>query len=275
NARHTNVAFDYIKQADAIIYVTYFNHAVTSADRDFLIQLGRVKESFELDKMFFIVNASDLASNQEELKLVVNYVEKQLSLFGIRHPKIYPVSSKQSLEEKVNNRLLNEQMHVFENDFYTFIEEDLASLTIQAAKWDMERAKLTLNNFISSAKLDEKARENHINQLNKQRNSFKQLVTETDIDVSKERIMERIERQLHFVLERLYIRFHDIFSEHFNPTTITKSGRHAMVELERNRNRLIDAVGYELLQEVRAVTLRIEAYVKELLQSTYQQIQEE
>src|SRR5699024_2335260 len=40
NARHTNVAFDYIKQADAIIYVTYFNHAVTSADRDFLIQLG-------------------------------------------------------------------------------------------------------------------------------------------------------------------------------------------------------------------------------------------
>src|SRR5699024_12187171 len=95
------------------------------------------------------------------------------------------------------------------------------------------------------------------------------------IYVSKERIMERIERQLHFVLERLYIRFHDIFSEHFNPTTITKSGRHAMVELERNRNRLIDAVGYELLQEVRAVTLRIEAYVKELLQSTYQQIQEE
>ena len=60
NARHTNVAFDYIKEADAILYVTYFNHAITSGDRDFLMQLGRVKEAFEMDKMFFIVNASDL-----------------------------------------------------------------------------------------------------------------------------------------------------------------------------------------------------------------------
>src|SRR5690625_7716589 len=50
NARHTNVAFDYIKNADAILYVTYYNHAITSADRDFLLQLGRVKEAFELDR---------------------------------------------------------------------------------------------------------------------------------------------------------------------------------------------------------------------------------
>src|SRR5699024_3392011 len=82
NARHTNVAFDYIKDADAILYVTYYNHAVTSADRDFLIQLGRVKESFELDKMFFIVNAADLAENESELNLVVNYVEEQLLQYG-------------------------------------------------------------------------------------------------------------------------------------------------------------------------------------------------
>src|SRR5699024_6522061 len=84
NARHTNVAFDYIKDADAILYVTYYNHAVTSADRDFLIQLGRVKESFELDKMFFIVNAADLAADAVELKLVLNYVEEQLLQYGIR-----------------------------------------------------------------------------------------------------------------------------------------------------------------------------------------------
>src|SRR5690625_2266821 len=32
NARHTNVAFDYIKYADAILYVTYYNHAL-SRDR--------------------------------------------------------------------------------------------------------------------------------------------------------------------------------------------------------------------------------------------------
>lgn len=56
NARHTNVSFDYIKFADAILYVTYYNHALSRADKDFLMQLGRVKESFELDKMFFLLS---------------------------------------------------------------------------------------------------------------------------------------------------------------------------------------------------------------------------
>ncbi len=275
NARHTNVAFDYIKQADAIIYVTYYNHAITRADRDFLIQLGRVKEAFELDKMFFIVNASDLAESPSELALVLDYVEEQLLQFGIRHPKIFPVSSKASLEEKVNHLPLNQEMNNFESDFYTFIEEDLAALTIQAAIWDINRAKLTLSNFITSANLDQHVKKEHIEQLNSKRETFKHIIKNTNTDVSGQRLTERIERQLHFVLERLYIRFHDMFSEHFNPTTITKSGRQAVSELEHNRNQFIDHVGYELLQEVRAVSLRIEAYIKELLKSTFEQIQEE
>ena len=273
NARHTNVAFDYIKQADAIIYVTYYNHAITSADRDFLMQLGRVKEAFELDKMFFIVNASDLAQTEEELQLVLNYVEDQLLQFGIRNPKIFPVSSKLSLEDKVNNRPLNEEMANFEQDFYQFIEKDLVALTIQSAIWDMNRAKLTLQNFIESANLDQSEKAKYIEYLNSKRTNFKQLIQDTNIEISQQRITERIERQLHYVLERLYIRFHDMFSEHFNPTTITASGRQAMNQLEHHRNQFIDYVGYELLQEVRAVSLRIEAYMKELLKSTYDEIQ--
>src|SRR5690625_3226175 len=71
NARHTNVAFDYIKYADAILYVTYYNHALSRADKDFLLQLGRVKDSFQLDKMFFIINAADLAESDEDLQLVM------------------------------------------------------------------------------------------------------------------------------------------------------------------------------------------------------------
>ncbi|MGM8213692.1 dynamin family protein, partial [Virgibacillus sp. W0430] len=126
NARHTNVAFDYIKQADAILYVTYYNHALSRADKDFLMQLGRVKEAFELDKMFFIINASDLAQNDADLQLVIQYVEEQLLQLGIRFPKIFSVSSKQSLENKLIDEPLNEEMKRFEFEFYQFINEDLA-----------------------------------------------------------------------------------------------------------------------------------------------------
>src|SRR5699024_3597381 len=121
NARHTNVAFDYIKEADAILYVTYFNHAITSADSDFLVQLGRVKEAFELDIMFFIVNAFDLSQSEADLNLLLQYMEDQLLQFGIRHTKIFPVSSKSSLEEKEQNLPLYEEMQAFELSCYPFI----------------------------------------------------------------------------------------------------------------------------------------------------------
>src|SRR5699024_4553116 len=93
--------------------------------------------------------------------------------------------------------------------------------------------------------------------------------------VAEQRILERVERQLHFVLERLYIRFHDMFSEHFNPTTITASGREAIKQLEASRNKFVDYVGYELLQEVRAVSLRVEANIQELVKNTFNEIQVE
>ena len=90
NARHTGVAFEYIKNSDAILFVTYYNHAFSKADREFLIQLGRVKDTFALDKMFFIVNAIDLAQDEEEMNAVLDYVEDQLVTYGIRQPHLYP-----------------------------------------------------------------------------------------------------------------------------------------------------------------------------------------
>lgn len=275
NARHTNVAFDYIKDADAILYVTYYNHAVTSADRDFLIQLGRVKESFELDKMYFIVNAADLAKDEEELNLVVNYVEDTLLQYGIRNPQIYPLSSKLSLEQKENKENLNDQMLKFEERFSHFIEHDLHALTYEAAIWDIKRVQSRLANLIQSARLDEQDKAEEIKSLEESRSKSITIIESKDSNNVIQRGEERIERQLHYVEERLYIRFHDMFQEHFNPTTVTENGRQAQEQLVRNRNRLVDYVGYELLQEVRAVSLRLEAFMNELLKDHYEEISDE
>lgn len=52
HARHTNVSLQYIKQADVILYVNYYNHAFSRADREFLRQLGRLSETITAGKMF-------------------------------------------------------------------------------------------------------------------------------------------------------------------------------------------------------------------------------
>ena len=54
--------------------------------------------------MFFIVNAIDLASNEEEAEAVKTFVGDELQKFGIRNPRVHGISSLQALEAKVDNR---------------------------------------------------------------------------------------------------------------------------------------------------------------------------
>lgn len=264
NARHTNVSFDYIKHADSILYVTYYNHALSRADKDFLQQLGRVKESFELDKMNFIINAADLAANPQEVDLVSNYVQEQLLALDIRNPKIYPLSSKDALDDSLRQRD-NKQMDRFTNDLFNFIEYDLTGVIIQSATHEMNRAKQLLANFIETINLDVQEKEHARINLLKSQEKMETAVHYLTGELYIKQIAQKIEKQLYYVEQRLSIRFHDMFKEMFNPATITETGRKSTLQLENSMRQLLDYVGYELLQEIRAVSLRIEALMRELL----------
>ncbi|XBO85328.1 dynamin family protein [Bacillus licheniformis] len=76
NKRHTELAFQYMKDADALLYLTYYQHAFSKADRSFLRKLGLIKDAFSMDKMFFILNAADLAESPVELQTVEDYVRE-------------------------------------------------------------------------------------------------------------------------------------------------------------------------------------------------------
>src|SRR5699024_4351489 len=111
------------------LFVTYYNHAFSKADREFLIQLGRVKDAFELDKMFFLVNAIDLASTDDEVDLVLQYVHDQLLEYGIRFPRLFGISSKLAIAE---NTRAESNIDSFLQAFEAFLTEDLTGMVIQA-----------------------------------------------------------------------------------------------------------------------------------------------
>lgn len=272
NARHTNVAFNYIKHADALLYVTYFNHAFSRADRDFLKQLGRVKDAFQLDKMFFLINASDLAENKDELKLVIQYVEEQLQAFGIRLPRLYPISSKNSLLEKQRKIPLNEEMANFEAAFYRFIHQDLTALTVQSAIREMKRIHDALEEYIASIQLDESEKQKRIQSLTEKKDKLTETISAFETAIYEKNIRDKVEKQLHYVLERLSIRFHDLFKDSFNPTTVTESGKKAHEQLRKNTEQLLEYVSFELHQEIQAVTLRVEAFLTEQAEHLYQRL---
>ncbi|SDL70214.1 dynamin family protein [Sediminibacillus halophilus] len=265
NSRHSDVAFQYIKQADAILFVTYYNHPFSKADRDFLIQLGRVKDAFSLDKMFFLVNAADLAANQQELQLVTNYVTDQLLSLGIRNPRLFPVSSHLGMREKEGQEKQsgNSGIDEFETAFFQFLKEEMMQLMIHSSVHDIQRTENQLAAYIKSANLDQQEKQQKKQLYQKNRDEMKKVVETLDSELVKKEIDQKLEKQLYYVHERMSIQFTDRFKESFNPATISGDGKEAERDLQHALDTLLKDIGFELAQELRAVSLRMELFMNQ------------
>ncbi|MFC4777629.1 dynamin family protein [Paenibacillus sp. GCM10023252] len=282
NARHTGVAFNYIKNADAVLFVTYYNHAFSQADRQFLMQLGRVKDQFELDKMFFLVNAADLAADQEELAGVLKHVETNLLQHGIRKPRLFPVSSLQGLDAKLandSNSLRLSGIDVFEQSFLSFIQSDLGKLAIDAAEQDLERARAVVAQWIASAAGDAETRMDQRDQLTKAAASIQHKIDQLAQEPPPEQLHQELQELLFYVIQRLQLRFGEFYNLAFNPSVLQDDGRDlrrmlwtAWLELQR-------IVQTELSQELLATSLRMEknliALARQTTQTTAQYMEQE
>ncbi len=290
NARHTGVAFDYIKNADAVLFVTYYNHAFAHADREFLLQMGRVKDTFELDKMFFIVNAADLAASADELQGVLEHVEKNLLACGIRHPRLYPVSSQTALlarmhekgklstsAEKVYRQRTNSGEHDplpapqtalelsgimrFEQDFMRFSLEELTDMAVTAARNEIKRAELTLGEFIEMAQAGEEVRQERRMKAQTAKEQAMELIQSYSTESEKRDLHKEREELVYYVKQRLFFRFNELFNFAFNPSVIKDDGRNLKKALQSSLHDLLRSIAYDLAQELRATSLRLEKFM--------------
>ncbi|MEH7113426.1 dynamin family protein [Neobacillus niacini] len=266
NARHTGVAFDYIKNSDAILFVTYYNHAFSKADREFLIQLGRVKESFQLDKMFFIINAIDLAENEEEKDTVADYVTEQLIKYGIRDPHLYPLSSLLALKEKLEpNTDIQSGMGDFEGDFYHFISNDLTEMAITSAGNELNRVKQLVDKLIQSSKEDQSVKDQRRSELEKQKSMIKSILEEQNPDGLQNRMTQEAEELLYYIKQRVFLRFGDFFKEAFNPATLRDDGRNLKKAVQSALDEFLESLGFDFAQELRATTVRLDVFAGKVL----------
>ncbi|WP_246942017.1 dynamin family protein [Bacillus pinisoli] len=276
NARHTGVAFEYIKNADAILFVTYYNHAFSKADREFLIQLGRVKDAFELDKMFFMINAADLASSLEELEVVKNYVGTQLLSYGIRNPRLFPVSSLLALKEKEGQSIqeltmMNDSgIGYFENEFSHFIQHELTELTISSAQLDLKRVHQVVKEYIEMASIGNDEKEARMNRLQEQQTQILTQLKQAEVDSAKKAIEMELKELLYYVKQRVFLRFTDIFNESFHPSVLSDDHKNIKLALEGCLDELLEFIGFDLLQELRATSVRVEGFLKNQLQFIHQ-----
>ncbi|WP_045524232.1 dynamin family protein [Neobacillus niacini] len=266
NARHTGVAFDYIKNSDAILFVTYYNHAFSKADREFLIQLGRVKESFQLDKMFFIINAIDLAENEEEKDTVTDYVTEQLIKYGIRKPHLYPLSSLLVLKEKLEPKTDTKSgMGNFEGDFYHFISNDLTEMALTSAGNELNRVQELVAKLIQNSKEDQSVKDKKRTEIEEQKAMIKALLEKQTPDGLQKRMTQEGEELLYYIKQRVFLRFGDFFKEAFNPATLRDDGRNLKKALQSSLDELLESLGFDFAQELRATTVRLDSFAGKVL----------
>lgn len=263
HARHTGVTFGYMKNADAICFVTYYNHAFSKADRGLLAQLGRIKDSFALDKMFFIINASDLASDEAELEEVKAHVAQNLRAGGLTSPRIYALSSLLALEGKLGRdqgRYEASRFRGFEDALAQFAGGELPQLSLAAARDSITAVRLRAAEWQELAAMEAGRREAGLQELQERKAAAEQrlklLAAETrpvrDVRREGEELLYHVHQRTGYALGRF-------FQESFHPSLLREEARNLKDiftacgrELERTLQR-------ELEQELWATTLRLEA----------------
>lgn len=262
NARHTDVAFDYIRNADAILFITYYNHAFARADREFLIQLGRVKDAFEMDKMFFIVNAIDLANNAEEAQTVLSFVEQELTAFGIRHPRVHGISSLQALEAKLDGRQ-DSSMEAFEQHFGHFLKEDLKGLAVQALEEEAGKAVNRLAILIERAEANKSRKAERLVELDRFEQEVRTRYAHGFAEVIRKASSNELNELVYYILQRVFLRFGDFFKEGYSPSTFANHPSEKALMLALSET--VHMVGFDLTQELKVTNLRMLNFMNKLL----------
>jgi small GTP-binding protein len=254
HSRHTEVAFEYMKQADIIIYLTYFNHAFSYADREFLIQLGRIKDTFTSDKMFFAINASDLADSEEDKMDVENHVKGNLQTFGIRNPRLFSVSSKNELSEHGHP---TSGFDLFTKSLFYYVENDLEQAMINSADASQNHAKNVLQNMISETEQRLQQEDNYLKALQQRENTLIDFCLK-NISLSKKLFDQERKELLFYIKQRVLIRYHDFYKETIHPAAVQSS----KYELQECISELYVKLAHDLHQEFRACSLRLDKWIQ-------------
>lgn len=98
NQRHTNETEQILTSSDLILYVSYFNHSFTDNDKAFIEHMKVMNQLNENQAFKMVINAVDLAENEDDLNAVRDYVADALGQVNL-HSEIFSVSSRKSLKE--------------------------------------------------------------------------------------------------------------------------------------------------------------------------------
>lgn len=219
--------------------------------------------------MFFIINASDLASSEEELDEVKAHVVQNLRAGGLRSPRIYALSSLLALEAKTqHNHDLYEtsRFNEFEQALSSFAGDELPQLSLNAAAESIASVRRRAEEWQNLASKAASEREAGLKELQERRQfAMKRLsLLETEERPSRDLIHES-EELIYHVCQRISFSFNRNFQESFHPSLLREDAGNLKAIFSACGAELMRTTQRELEQELWATTLRLESTGRRLV----------
>ncbi|MCJ0952245.1 dynamin family protein [Mammaliicoccus sciuri] len=248
NQRHTRETEQIIASSDLIIYVSYYNHAFTDKDGEFLTYMRDMNNLQQSQGLKFVINAIDLAESEEDKQAVISYVESSLDALNIK-PECYPVSSKQALKSHDDEfkRLMDaldhfvkvESKQVLKSQVESRIKQQTNELEQMVHTYRQDKAQLEKR---KSTLLSYKDKQNFTNQI---------------VIKSHHQLEKEIHDQLYYLKDRLNIQLNDIVKKHFNTSTVTDQFKQS---LQMSTKYYVDDLNQKLSLESSLIVERLKNF---------------
>lgn len=264
HGRHTNVAFTQMRTSDAIFYLTYYNHAFSKADQYFLQQMGKVNESFKHDKLYFVINASDLAESQGELNGVRKHVYDQLVKNGIEKPRLYHLSSKQGLEAKKERSKEETTFSQFEQSFNDYTILELKQLSVNMIVNELTQFVDKMNDSIAFMNEEKDTQLRKHDKMKHTVSVQKERVKKESFQYALRDVIHEFEQLIVYLQERMRFVLNDYFTPAINVSVLTGNNKKQLQEQLEVAIKEWRSFGELFLkQELEATVIRIEEAIKQ------------
>ena len=248
NQRHTRETEQIIASSDLIIYVSYYNHAFTDKDGEFLSYMRDMNNLQQSQGLKFVINAIDLAESEEDKEAVISYVESSLDALNIK-PECYPVSSKNAIKE------YDEYFTKFMNALDHFVKVESKQVLQSQVKSRINQLENELEQMVTTYRQDKdqfEKRKDTLLKYKNQTNFNNQIVVKSHHQLDKE-----IDDQLYYLKDRLMIQLNDIVKKHFNTSTVTNDFK---TSLQTSTKQYIDDINQKLSLESSLITERLKNF---------------
>jgi hypothetical protein len=128
-------------------------------------------------------------------------------------------------------------------------------------KSDLHRAARVLASIIEAARQGNEEKQRKKEQYEQEKARVLQTVHEYDPRVEEHALEQEINELLYYVKQRLFLRYNDVFTEVFNPSVLREDGGDVKQKLKACVMEMVDFMQHDLLQEMRATSLRIEKWM--------------